>query len=229
MIAPSASGASSASTTRSSAASSPAAGACRRSSPSAIERHHSAEATGLAAAVRLADLIVHHTPGDHVSADAMREAAEPADSPTSACARSSSSFPHAQRRASAAGALPALASARSTRCAASPRARSTSRSPRSWGSRRARSAPTCTTSTARSAPQTEPRPCSWLAKGLDIAAACRKVLGLRGPPAAHGSVDQREGLVDQSMSACRSRPRAFCRAPRPRQERPWCGCGRSRC
>jgi DNA-binding NarL/FixJ family response regulator len=41
----------------------------------AIERHHSPEAVGHAAAIRLADLIVHHAAGDPVSADAMREAA----------------------------------------------------------------------------------------------------------------------------------------------------------
>jgi DNA-binding CsgD family transcriptional regulator len=38
---------------------------------SAIERHHSEEAGGLAAAVRLGDLIVHHSQGDIVSGDAM--------------------------------------------------------------------------------------------------------------------------------------------------------------
>ncbi|MEZ5062593.1 MAG: HDOD domain-containing protein [Solirubrobacterales bacterium] len=43
---------------------------------SAIERHHSEGAKGLAAAVRLADLIAHHSAGDVVSADAMDEAAK---------------------------------------------------------------------------------------------------------------------------------------------------------
>ncbi|MFN8152577.1 MAG: HDOD domain-containing protein [Solirubrobacterales bacterium] len=42
---------------------------------SAIERHHSEGAKGLAAAVRLADLIAHHSAGDMVSADAMEETA----------------------------------------------------------------------------------------------------------------------------------------------------------
>jgi putative nucleotidyltransferase with HDIG domain len=41
----------------------------------AIERHHSTEAVGHAAAIRLADLIVHHTAGNPVSAENMREAA----------------------------------------------------------------------------------------------------------------------------------------------------------
>ncbi|MGI8728289.1 MAG: HDOD domain-containing protein [Solirubrobacterales bacterium] len=38
---------------------------------SAIERHHSDSAEGVAAAVRLADMIVHHSIGDAVDADAM--------------------------------------------------------------------------------------------------------------------------------------------------------------
>jgi len=43
---------------------------------SAIERHHSEEATGLAAAVRLGDMVVHHSQGEIVSADAMNAMAE---------------------------------------------------------------------------------------------------------------------------------------------------------
>jgi len=42
----------------------------------AIERHHSDEAKGLAAAVRLSDLVVHHSSGDLVSSEAMSSAAE---------------------------------------------------------------------------------------------------------------------------------------------------------
>ncbi len=42
---------------------------------SAIERHHSETATGLAAAVRLSDLIAHHAAGDMVSGEAMADAA----------------------------------------------------------------------------------------------------------------------------------------------------------
>ena len=38
----------------------------------AVERHHSKDADGLAAAVALADLIVHHSAGDRVSPDEMR-------------------------------------------------------------------------------------------------------------------------------------------------------------
>jgi putative nucleotidyltransferase with HDIG domain len=41
----------------------------------AVERHHSPEARGLAAAVRLADLMVHHSKGDKVPPETLREAA----------------------------------------------------------------------------------------------------------------------------------------------------------
>lgn len=43
---------------------------------SAVERHHSPEADGIAAAVQLADLIVHHAAGDRVSPTSLRSAAE---------------------------------------------------------------------------------------------------------------------------------------------------------
>jgi putative nucleotidyltransferase with HDIG domain len=42
----------------------------------AIERHHSEPADGLAAAVRLSDLVAHHAAGDKVSAEAMLSAAK---------------------------------------------------------------------------------------------------------------------------------------------------------
>jgi putative nucleotidyltransferase with HDIG domain len=42
----------------------------------AIERHHSPEATGHAAAIRLADLVVHYASGDSVPPDAIASAAE---------------------------------------------------------------------------------------------------------------------------------------------------------
>ena len=41
-----------------------------------IERHHSAKATGHAAAIRLADVIVHNASGDPVPPDAIVEAAD---------------------------------------------------------------------------------------------------------------------------------------------------------
>lgn len=43
---------------------------------SAIERHHSDEASGLAAATRLADLVVHHSQGELVSGPAMSDMAD---------------------------------------------------------------------------------------------------------------------------------------------------------
>ncbi len=43
---------------------------------SAIERHHSDGCSGLAAAVRLSDLVVHHAAGDVVSGEALAEAAD---------------------------------------------------------------------------------------------------------------------------------------------------------
>lgn len=43
---------------------------------SAIERHHSENATGLAGAVRLSDLIAHHAAGDVVSGESMTQAAD---------------------------------------------------------------------------------------------------------------------------------------------------------
>ncbi len=46
---------------------------------SSVERHHAADASGHAAAIRLADLIVHHAAGDPVSSDAMRECASALD------------------------------------------------------------------------------------------------------------------------------------------------------
>lgn len=43
---------------------------------SAVERHHSSEADGLAAAVRLADLVAHQAAGDRIAPDLLREAAD---------------------------------------------------------------------------------------------------------------------------------------------------------
>ena len=45
----------------------------------AVERHHAAEGDGLAAGVRLADLIVHHAAGDRIAPDALLEAAAALD------------------------------------------------------------------------------------------------------------------------------------------------------
>jgi putative nucleotidyltransferase with HDIG domain len=45
----------------------------------AVERHHSADATGNAAAIRLADMVVHTASGGPISPDALREAAAALD------------------------------------------------------------------------------------------------------------------------------------------------------
>ena len=128
----------------------------------AIERHHSDEAKGLAAAVRLSDLVVHHSSGRPglIRGDErgrrgvwpQRRQAPPARLRISRTRG---------RRASVAASPARCPGVRSTRCEASPRARSTRRSPPRWGSRRAPSGPTSTTCTERSAPLTEPRPCWW--------------------------------------------------------------------
>jgi len=69
----------------------------------AIERHHSDAATGLAAAVRLSDLVVHHATGDMVSAEAMASAAEACKLSEARLNQLVYEFPHAriprQRRA----------------------------------------------------------------------------------------------------------------------------------
>ena len=83
-----ASAASWASTTRWSAASSPAAGACPNCLATAIERHHSDEAEGEAAIVRLADMLAHYGHGQPVDPQGAAEgrARARADA-ASSCAR----------------------------------------------------------------------------------------------------------------------------------------------
>ncbi len=63
---------------------------------SAIERHHSDEATGLAAAVRLGDLIVHHSQGDVVAGEAMESMAVTCGLPPERLTQIVYEFPHAQ-------------------------------------------------------------------------------------------------------------------------------------
>jgi putative nucleotidyltransferase with HDIG domain len=65
---------------------------------SAVERHHSADAAGHAAAVRLADMIVHHAAGDPVSAEAMRQVAAALDIDARGLDALLFEFPHAGER-----------------------------------------------------------------------------------------------------------------------------------
>ena len=61
---------------------------------SAIERHHSQEASGLAAAVRLGDLLVHHSQGEIVSGEAISEMAETCRLPKDRLRQIVYEFPH---------------------------------------------------------------------------------------------------------------------------------------
>jgi putative nucleotidyltransferase with HDIG domain len=64
----------------------------------AIERHHSPDASGHAAAIRLADLIVHLASGDPVSTDAMRATASELDLDEPALSGLMFEFPYAGER-----------------------------------------------------------------------------------------------------------------------------------
>ena len=64
----------------------------------AIERHHSPDASGHAAAIRLADLIVHHAAGDPVSTDAMRATASELDIDEPTLSGLMFEFPHVGER-----------------------------------------------------------------------------------------------------------------------------------
>ncbi|MGH2952393.1 MAG: HDOD domain-containing protein [Solirubrobacterales bacterium] len=69
----------------------------------AVERHHTVDATGHAAAIRLADLVVHHAGGDTVPADSMRTPAAALGIDDRALCALIFDFPHAggqRRRAS---------------------------------------------------------------------------------------------------------------------------------
>jgi putative nucleotidyltransferase with HDIG domain len=64
----------------------------------AIERHHSPDASGHAAAIRLADLIVHHASGDPVSTDVMRSTASELDIDEATLSGLMFEFPHVGER-----------------------------------------------------------------------------------------------------------------------------------
>ena len=61
----------------------------------AVERHHAPDATGHAAAIRLADMIVHHAAGDPVAVEAMRMPAAALDLDDKALSGLMFEFPHA--------------------------------------------------------------------------------------------------------------------------------------
>ncbi len=63
---------------------------------SAIERHHSAEAEGLAAAVRLGDMVVHQSQGDVVSGEAMNSMAKACGLNSERLRQVLYEFPHAR-------------------------------------------------------------------------------------------------------------------------------------
>jgi putative nucleotidyltransferase with HDIG domain len=65
---------------------------------SAVERHHSADATGHAAAIRLADLIVHYAAGDPVPGEALRGAAAALDIDEPGLSGLIFEFPHVGER-----------------------------------------------------------------------------------------------------------------------------------
>jgi len=64
----------------------------------AVERHHAAEATGHAAAIRLGDLIVHHAAGDPVPSATMHKAAAALDLDEAALDGLIFEFPHVSQR-----------------------------------------------------------------------------------------------------------------------------------
>ena len=64
----------------------------------AVERHHAADADGHAAAIRLADLIVHQAAGDPIAPDSLREAADALEIDGAALRGLMFEFPHSGQR-----------------------------------------------------------------------------------------------------------------------------------
>ena len=64
----------------------------------AVERHHSSDATGHAAAIRLADMVVHHAAGDAVSPEAMRAIATALEIDEEGLSALMFEFPHVGER-----------------------------------------------------------------------------------------------------------------------------------
>ena len=65
---------------------------------SAIERHHAPDASGHAAAIRLADMVVHHADGDHVPPAALRDAGKALGLDAERLSALLFEFPHAGER-----------------------------------------------------------------------------------------------------------------------------------
>jgi len=64
----------------------------------AVERHHATDATGHAAAIRLADMVVHHADGDPVPAEGLRDAGAALDLDAERLSALLFEFPHAGER-----------------------------------------------------------------------------------------------------------------------------------
>jgi putative nucleotidyltransferase with HDIG domain len=70
----------------------------RGAAATAVERHHSADAGGHAAAIRLGDLIVHHVDGDPIQAETLREAAAALEIDEGTLSALMFEFPHVGER-----------------------------------------------------------------------------------------------------------------------------------
>jgi HD-like signal output (HDOD) protein len=114
----------------------------------AIEQHHSTEATGMAAHVGLADMIVHYGKGNAFSSDRVETARAACGLGEAHLDKLLREFPGAHRAPPRPKPVRSRAGS-SRRCACSPRASPTSRSRPKWISPPRPSAATCTTSTGR--------------------------------------------------------------------------------
>ena len=123
----------------------------------AIERHHAEGADGLAALVAAADMIGRYSQGDAVNPERLKETCERCGIDRETCGNCSTRCPTRARKPRGRPSPAPSRHASSTSSATSPRGWSTSRSPARCSSRSRPSVPTCTTSTARSAPSTGPR------------------------------------------------------------------------
>ena len=139
----------------------PPLGPARQPSPSAIERHHSDDAEGEAAFVRLADMLAHYAQGAPVSPTellARRARRRPRPDRAALACMYDLPYPPTATRPRHVEPCP-LSRARARRAQAPRRGQGLQADrARARRSRPARCARTCTTSTASSAPSTAPRP-----------------------------------------------------------------------